>query len=95
MVYRLTKAAERDLAEIYEYGLTQFGQNVADDYLAELISTFELIEHSPKIGTAYQGFRRFSKGRHIVFYQITTDTLIVVRIMHERMQYRISYLLVD
>ncbi len=95
MLYKLTNAAENDLAEIYEYSLLNFGRKVADDYLSGLIDTFELIVNNPKLGYRFQVFRSFRKGKHIVFYDPQTKPIIIVRIMHERMEHHISKLIAD
>ncbi len=95
MSYKLTHSAEKDLAEIYEYSLLNFGRKVADNYLSELIQSFELLVDNPKLGYRFQLFRAFPKGKHIIFYDARTKPIIIVRIMHERMQHHISELIAD
>ncbi|PID66311.1 MAG: hypothetical protein CR975_03590 [Gammaproteobacteria bacterium] len=95
MLYRLTNAAENDLAEIYEYSLLNFGRKVADDYLSGLVAAFELIVDNPKLGYKFQVFRGFRKGKHIVFYHPQSKPIAIVRIMHESMEHHISQLIAE
>ena len=43
MAYRLTSKAEEDLTEVYLTGVSDFGVDQAEAYLAGLIETFDLL----------------------------------------------------
>jgi toxin ParE1/3/4 len=48
--YRLTKRAERDIDQLYEYGLLNFGLEQAQSYLLGLHDRFQILTHSPMLG---------------------------------------------
>lgn len=49
----LTQAAERDLIEIYLYGIAQFGAAKADEYAANLVQKMTLMAKHPSFGADY------------------------------------------
>jgi toxin ParE1/3/4 len=84
----LSEAADADLAEIGVYTIERWGMAQADIYVGSLIGDM----HALATGTAYAtkvmaiaGMRRMRSGSHHIYYRIEPDALIIVRIVHERM----------
>lgn len=86
---RLTPAALRDLEDIWRYTAREWGVAQAAHYLDVLNVTFEALAAAPFAAPACDhvrpGYRRQRVERHAVFYRVEGDTLLVVRVLHERM----------
>jgi toxin ParE1/3/4 len=84
----LAKRAQRDFENIELYTLHRWGPEQAATYLDEIEATFETLRDNPRIGSSQSelGPRllSFPAGHHVVFYRIRTNTIRVVRILHER-----------
>ena len=87
--YRLTPAAERDLEDIWLYTLEQWGSAQADHYVDTLVAAFVELARSPKMASACDhirtGYRRRGVERHMVYLRITDYGIVIVRILHDRM----------
>jgi toxin ParE1/3/4 len=87
--YRLTPAAERDLEDIWLYTLEQWGPAQADRYIDTLAAAFVELAQSPKMATACDhiraGYRRRGVERHMIYLRITDFGIVIVRILHDRM----------
>jgi toxin ParE1/3/4 len=87
--YRLTPAAEGDLEAIWTYTLQHWSAEQADRYIDTLTAAFAELAQSPKSAPACDqirpGYRRRSIGRHMIYFRATTYGIIVVRILHDRM----------
>lgn len=86
--YRLSPRAEADLLEIGAFTREKWGYAQADRYLSELEACFLLIASRPGIGRACDriepGMRRIETGKHVVFFQLEADTVVIWRILHQR-----------
>ena len=87
--YRLTPAAERDLEDIWLYTLEQWGSAQADRYVDTLAAAFVELARSPKMASACDhirtGYRRRGVERHMIYLRITDFGIVIVRILHDRM----------
>ena len=87
--YRLTPAAEGDLEAIWTYTLRQWSAEQADRYIDTLTDAFVELAQSPKSAPACDqirpGYRRRNIGRHVIYFRTTTYGIVVVRILHDRM----------
>lgn len=83
---KLTPLAQHDLEAIYLYGLLHFNQERAEAYLETIEHAFTAIRHN-KIGIERKelgpGFYSFPVARHTLFFLYETDSVIVVRILHQ------------
>ena len=90
--YRFTQRAELDLEAIAEYTIERFGAEKARAYLADFKLCFDRLVENPEIGRRVEhlgaGLRRFEQGSHIVFYQVADDGILIVRVLHYRMDVR-------
>ena len=84
MRYEVSPEAANDLIEISVYGILNFGEARARKYLAALENTFEVIADIPRLGTEYGSdtFRRFAHGKHVIYYEIFEDRVLIVRVLH-------------
>ena len=86
----LRQEAIDDLNNIWEYTFEKWSENQADKYYAMLKLTCKEIGENPELGREYNGISKnllgLKSGKHIIFYQLITETEIeVIRILHERM----------
>ena len=87
--YRLSRRAAADLEAIAEFTIGRFGIEQARRYRDELKACFAKLADHPTMGRRAEqlakGLRRFEHGSHIVFYVPTDDGVLVVRVLHYRM----------
>lgn len=87
--YRLTPAAVRDLAGIWEFTEERWDARQAENYIAEVRAAIERIAAAPDRGFACDeiraGYRRYSIGSHLIFYIQRAQGVDVIRILHRRM----------
>ncbi|MHB1512236.1 MAG: type II toxin-antitoxin system RelE/ParE family toxin [Acidiferrobacter sp.] len=86
---KLSEAAARDIEDILERSIEEFGVRQAETYYIALSRCLELLAANPEMGSAAEdirpGYRRFPHERHVIFYTVGSDGLLVVRILHQRM----------
>jgi toxin ParE1/3/4 len=84
----LSEAADADLVDIGVYTIEQWGMGQADIYVGGLIAQMNAVAageaHAAKI-TMIAGMNRVRSGLHHIYYRIEGDAIIVIRILHERM----------
>ncbi|AZI57408.1 type II toxin-antitoxin system RelE/ParE family toxin [Nakamurella antarctica] len=87
--YRLTPAARQDLSSMWDFTQERWDSNQAEIYIFEIRAAIERIAADPLRGRACDEipgqYRRYSIGSHLVFYVESTDSVDVVRILHQRM----------
>lgn len=87
--FRLTPAALRDLEDIWRYTVQHWGTVQATHYLDVLNTSFEALAHSlmlaPTCDHIRPGYRRQRVESHAIYFKLDRGTVIVVRILHERM----------
>lgn len=85
--YSLTYNAKIDIDEIFDYGEGRFGFKQALEYFFGLESLFEQLTHFPNEGILRKdmGNNIYSIpfGSHLVFYSITENSILIVRILHQ------------
>jgi toxin ParE1/3/4 len=71
------------------YTFEQWGEDQAEKYLSQLQQCIQRLAENPNLGRdcghIRPGFRRFEHDKHIVFYQLQQQELIVSRILHHAM----------
>ena len=86
--YRLAKAADRDLKNIAEYTIMEFGVEQARNYKDSLIATFELLALHPSVGRDFshlgKGWRRHPHRDHCIYYKEAASGTLVPRLIHSR-----------
>ncbi len=73
------------------YGFIEFGEVQADLYAALLENGIAIICDNPKIGrvdaSVRPAIRRFECERHVIFYDLMKDHILIVRILHGATDY--------
>ena len=86
----LTNKSVQDLSEIWNYTLETWSEDQADKYYKTLINTFQEIADKPQLGRSYSSVSQNLLGikinKHIIFYtSYDQNTILIIRILHERM----------
>jgi toxin ParE1/3/4 len=86
---QLTPAALRDLEAIWQYTAKQWGAAQAEHYLDALNAAFQAIaqqpDAAPRCDHIRPGYRRQWAEQHAVYYQLRAGVVVVVRVLHQRM----------
>ena len=86
---RISPEAEIDLLEIGTYTRDTWGWRQADRYLTQLEEGCELIANNPMIGRSCKQIQerlcRFGIGRHVIFYVVEHEGVLIVRVLHQNM----------
>ena len=87
--YRLTEAADKHLQEIWRYTRDRWGVPQANAYLAAIEASLDaaikapaLLRPRPELGDGLMARRALS---HVVYGIVQDDVLIVVAVLHGRM----------
>jgi toxin ParE1/3/4 len=87
--WRLTPAARNDLSEIWDFTAERWDQEQAQTYVTEIKVALERVAARPDRGQACDeiraGYRRYAIGSHLIFYVDSDEGIVVVRILHQRM----------
>ena len=82
-------AAAKDIETILEQSLVDFGQLRTEKCYESLKRCLELLSEHPGTGTTAErvraGYRRFTHESHVVFYRVIQDGILVIRVLHRRM----------
>jgi toxin ParE1/3/4 len=85
-VYRLSRAAEKDLEDLWIY-LSQQSPIVADRQVGKLLNRLPMLAEFPNMGTARNnllpGLRSFPSKPFIIFYILFPDRIEILRILHQ------------
>jgi toxin ParE1/3/4 len=85
----VTPRARQDIKRIAAYTLDTWGQAQMARYIDHLHERFSELARFPHLGRPRDeiaaGYRSIVQGSHIVFYRTTDRDLIIVRILHGRM----------
>lgn len=87
--FRLTPAALESLRGIGRYTKEKWGAAQRDLYLRALDVRFHDLAENPEKGKIReelaQGLRSFPEGRHVIYYLVAKRYIVIVDILHERM----------
>ncbi len=90
-VYKISRKAETDLANIYEYGIETFGMKNAKNYLLGTHQVFKILTDNINLGRDASEFmlllKRFSYKSHTIFYLVTDIGILIVRVLNQSMDY--------
>jgi toxin ParE1/3/4 len=86
-----TPRARRDVEEIWEYSFEHFGVDKAEAYVRDIQRAAVTVMEDPRRGLACDeirsGYRKFSVGSHIFFFKASATRVVIVRILHRRMDF--------
>ena len=86
MSYRVSRAAHRDLLEIFLYWAERASLKVADRVVERIIARFRLIGEHPGAGKSAEkiapGVRCFAAGKYLIYYRKSRRTIDILHIFH-------------
>ena len=87
--WRLHPKARTDLNDIWDYSEAEWGTEQAETYTRSIQAAIEVIATDPvrgqKCDDIRSGYWRIRSGSHFIFFRRENATVVVVRILHERM----------
>ena len=85
----VSAAACDDLGTVARYSECEWGKARKKQYVAAIRARFDLLRQQPEIGAERPdlatGYRSLPVGRHMIFYRIEMDSVVVIRVLHQRM----------
>jgi toxin ParE1/3/4 len=85
----ISRAARADLRNIARYSGQEWGKARGNRYLSAIRDRFKLLQHRPQLGKVRRElgieYRSLLVGRHIIFYRDALEAVLVVRVLHQRM----------
>ena len=86
MAFRLTREADRDVAELYSFGTLTFGLPAATSYALGLQEEFHLLSEFPRAARERYEVRPpvriLPYGSHVIAYRIEDEDVVIVRVLH-------------
>lgn len=90
--YRLSKRADSDIAEIADFTISQFGIKQARRYREGLERIFRRLAEYPNSGRSAghlaPRLRRMNFESHVIFFRHDEASVLIVRILHQRMAFK-------
>jgi toxin ParE1/3/4 len=84
-----SRLALADLKAISRYTTAKWGADQALRYVDEIQECTSSIAESPRIGRLCNAVkpecRCIEQGRHVIFYRQRSETIVISRILHQRM----------
>lgn len=81
----LTEHALSDLIDILAFTHRTWGERQRQEYKHKIDEAFQTIAANPHAGQQRHGLMVYSAGRSRIFYDIRDNLVIVIRILHDRM----------
>ena len=90
--FNLSVKAKQDLKDIAIFTESRWGRDQRNFYLKQIDSSFTLLANKLHLGKPcdeiIKGYWKFPHGSHMIFFKRTdADTILIVRILHKRMDY--------
>jgi toxin ParE1/3/4 len=87
--FEFTESAERDLEEVVTYTIWNWGNDRALAYVDGLETTLAVLAANPLLGVARDTIApdllSFPYESHIVYYQKSVHGIVILRLLHQRM----------
>lgn len=91
MLLDISPAAETDIDNIWFFGAKHWNVDQADHYQSQLLDMMSFLCDHPSLAKDRDeiklGYKSYAIGSHIIFFVITEDTLRVIRVLHQRMDF--------
>jgi toxin ParE1/3/4 len=86
--YELSRAADEDFENIFDYGIDIFGLDQAIKYQNGMRLRFDELGQQPKLYAAVnhirKGYRRSVYGSHSIYFRIEPKCVLIVRILGQQ-----------
>ncbi len=90
--FLLSPLAQVDVEKIWTDTARKWGIDQAEDYVRQLGHDIQTIAERPLLGRACadikKDYYKYPSGSHVLFYRRIDDGVVVVRILHERMDFK-------
>jgi toxin ParE1/3/4 len=90
--YKLAPRARRDLEDIWLYTFKTWSRIQADSYYDDLIAAIKALangsRHGKPIDEVPTGYSSFLSGSHRIVYRHAGGRVLVIRILHQRINVR-------
>ena len=87
----LSRRAESDLDEIWDYSAERWGRKQANEYVEALRESISRIALDPSRGRPVtaggKSYHRYGSGSHMIFYRMKDQGVHIVRILHQSMNH--------
>ena len=84
--YILSETADKDLEDIFDYTVDEFGFEQAEKYLLEIEGVFQNLILNPQLGKKRNEIKQdlysLPKDNHIIFYRVLENHIRIVRVLH-------------
>lgn len=88
---RISNRAASDLTDIADYTIAEFGIIQARKYRNLLNACFQSLTENPFLGRSADelgtGLRRIRQQAHVIFYLPTDNEILIVRVLHQSMDF--------
>jgi toxin ParE1/3/4 len=89
--YVLSRSAESDPDEIWDYSSERWGSDQANRYVGALRESMERVALDPSRGRSVsvrgKSYYRYRSGSHMILYRETNRGVQIVRVLHQSMEY--------
>ncbi len=90
--YALSGEADSDIQQIARESVKRWGFTRAEKYVLGLHETFQRLADFPEMGRDASrvrvGYMQIESAHHSIFYRKTEQGILIIRILHERMDFR-------
>ena len=87
--FRLSRRAQRDLDEIFDYTVARWNLSQALHYTDILEAACTTLAEAPQKGQDCShiraGYRRLFVEQHTIYFRVTSYGIAVIRVLHQRM----------
>ena len=87
----LSRRAESDLDEIWDYSAERWGREQANKYVEALRESIRRVALDPSRGHSVtvgaRRYHRYGSGSHMIFYRMKDQGVHIVRILHQSMNH--------
>ncbi len=91
MAYKLSPAAQSDVADIWDYTAEKWGLDQAEASVRQIKRAVQAVAADHGLGRSCDeirpGYWKYMVGSHVLFYRIDRDGIDVVRILHAHMNF--------
>lgn len=85
MWLELSEEAAADLAEIADFTIRAWGEQVADDYVDGLLALFsDTARMAHAVSVDDRLLKRLTYRSHFLFFETHADRILIVRVLHRR-----------
>jgi len=89
--FKLSPAAQSDVAEIWDFTARNWGIDQAEAYIRRIKSAVLTIAEDHRLGRSCDyvrtGYWKYAVGSHVLFYKVDQSGVDIVRILHAHMDF--------